>query len=734
MIVLPLVAQSIPPASAPAKDSPAAAPATAAGSPAGAPQATTAPYGSADFHPSSARPIGWRGDGTGIFDGAQPPVAWGRVCPEILELRSQAKKPAEGDKGDAVSDGVIRNWLVLGPVAIAEGKTRKNELPDEAALEGEAGAKCNGATWKAISTDTSWVDFMEALGLDRDSTKPADIQQHMAYAQSWVWTPKAVTLQADVVCNDTEAFLWVNGKRVSLQGILATTNRFPIQLETGWNRITMRATPAPLFLSSSIPNWFFTFCLYGSQPAGAKSRNIVWSIPLTDSRRTSGVSSPIVVGDRVLVTAEGFDLICVDKNSGKVLWVQATTPADIATAKERQDNPDIFREIDASSAELRKLLDQYRSDPAAFAAFTNDLKTSLRAQKAKCERNIKQLITKVDRDKYGCYDNGCAGWASPTPVSDGKHVYVVFDTGVVACYSLDGKRKWATFCQFRHTEQNYTASPALHDGTLVISHGNSTAYYGLKADSGELAWSTPFNPSHVSHFLIASPVLVGQAGQTFYCHGMGTVLRLGDHKLLAEQPLTTHKGYDILVSPVYSGNEVFYVDGFFRKGKDMCIWKQTLPAAGDEVASEKLCTFSCRKFPTFTSYDNLASPLLHEGLLYVVNMDGVLTVIDVKDRKVLYQKLLDTNSSFLMKQALATAGNGSSPTLAGKYIYIWGNQGTCVVIEPGRTFKQVARNRIEEKFSFYGRDYGETTVASPLFDGNRIFMRGNVNLYCIGEK
>ena len=39
---------------------------------------------------------------------------------------------------------------------------------------------------------------------------------------------------------------------------------------------------------------------------------------------------------------------------------------------------------------------------------------------------------------------GEAGEAAPTPVSDGQHVYVLFGTGVAACFDLDGNRKWTT--------------------------------------------------------------------------------------------------------------------------------------------------------------------------------------------------------------------------------------------------------------------------------------------------
>ncbi|HXU20735.1 MAG TPA: hypothetical protein VN788_09160, partial [Verrucomicrobiae bacterium] len=95
--------------------------------------------------------------------------------------------------------------------------------------------------------------------------------------------------------------------------------------------------------------------------------------------------------------------------------------------------------------------------------------------------------------------------------------------------------------------------------------------------------------------------------------------------------------------------------------------------------------------------------------------------------EIVYQKLLDADVYTTFR-----GGMGSSPTLAGKYIYLFGNQGVTLVIEPGRTYKQVARNRVE---SCSPTSHGQETMEScPVFEGNRLYYRGSENLYCIEEK
>jgi hypothetical protein len=114
---------------------------------------------------------------------------------------------------------------------------------------------------------------------------------------------------------------------------------------------------------------------------------------------------------------------------------------------------------------------------------------------------------------------------------------------------------------------------------------------------------------------------------------------------------------------------------------------------------------------------------------------GVLTVVDLRENKIVYQKYLDLNQFENCGDA-AARGIAPSPALAGKYIYIMSNFGTCLVIKPGRTYEQVAKNRIEDWVSVPNegwRDHVQKTVASPIFDGKCMYYRAERNLYCIGE-
>jgi hypothetical protein len=128
-----------------------------------------------------------------------------------------------------------------------------------------------------------------------------------------------------------------------------------------------------------------------------------------------------------------------------------------------------------------------------------------------------------------------------------------------------------------------------------------------------------------------------------------------------------------------------------------------------------------------------ASPLIHDGLAYVVDAMGSLFVIDLKEKKVVYRRELGTG--FELRSVVHVMGTAyASPVLAGKHIYIFGMDGTTVVLKPGRTCEEVARNKIEDVVA---RNYGvwpEGFASTPVAESKFLYIRGDKYLYCIGEK
>jgi hypothetical protein len=129
----------------------------------------------------------------------------------------------------------------------------------------------------------------------------------------------------------------------------------------------------------------------------------------------------------------------------------------------------------------------------------------------------------------------------------------------------------------------------------------------------------------------------------------------------------------------------------------------------------------------------MCSPLIVDGLAYLLNNTGVLTVVDVETMEVVYEKLLDLDH-FQTAHEGAGRGVSVSPALAGGRIYLVGNSGVTLVIKPGRKYEPLARNRIESVFYRYWGVRHERFVACPAFDGKRMFLRGERHLYSLGDR
>src|SRR5512136_3510271 len=79
--------------------------------------------GSPGFKPTPERPVGWRGDWTGRFSGASPPMEWSRRVKGITgEIKYQAAKPSGEPGRDSfpLEYFTLKEWLVAGPFTMKD--------------------------------------------------------------------------------------------------------------------------------------------------------------------------------------------------------------------------------------------------------------------------------------------------------------------------------------------------------------------------------------------------------------------------------------------------------------------------------------------------------------------------------------------------------------------------------------------------------------------------------------
>ncbi|MHC4179849.1 MAG: outer membrane protein assembly factor BamB family protein [Planctomycetota bacterium] len=288
---------------------------------------------------SAPKTVGWRGNFTGLFPDADPPTHCGRIAQGVVAgMTCQSEKPAEGSpgSGQAVRDGLIRQWLVIGPFPVTDSVKEfdQEQIAGEAQLMPAEGDKVDELAWQRLelvkkpdydrwgTTELDWVDLGEPLGY-----KPNQI----AYAHSYLHCRRPGKV-AVVVDHGHGLKVWVNGtpayanpdRNMALGSYVGISRqkkdlvhgrspRFEIELKQGWNRLLVKVGA---YNRRGWRSMKFAPRLMDVEPAAYQEKNVVWMTELPE--RTNAV--PIIVGDRIFTVAEPDELLCLDKATGKILW------------------------------------------------------------------------------------------------------------------------------------------------------------------------------------------------------------------------------------------------------------------------------------------------------------------------------------------------------------------------------------------------------------------------------
>jgi outer membrane protein assembly factor BamB len=340
-------------------------------------------------------------------------------------------------------------------------------------------------------------------------------------------------------------------------------------------------------------------------------------------------STPVFAGDRILLTAEPDRLLAVDRRSGKILWSVENSYAALPSSVKRPE----------------------KKPPTA---------------------------------------EGC-GYSTPTPVCDGRCVFVVFGTGIVASYDLDGNRKWIRCLDLTQvTEYGRSASPVLAGGKLLVSLSGLTA---LDPQTGEVLWDAPKARS-----AYGTPAVARIGDVDVILTPQGDCVCVADGRILARK-----LGSANYASPLVSAGAVYFVG-------TRTVALRLPEKAGDSLQFQKLWDTDEIEGQVF------ASPVCHEGLLYCVSNDGVLYVLDVQNGNVVYRKELEIQSA--SGRIGAPVGVYPSITLTGKHLLVGNASGEMLVLTPGREYQEIAHNRLDKGAG-----------SSPVADGSLLLLRGGTSLF-----
>jgi outer membrane protein assembly factor BamB len=280
---------------------------------------------------------------------------------------------------------------------------------------------------------------------------------------------------------------------------------------------------------------------------------------------------------------------------------------------------------------------------------------------------------------------GTNGWSTPTPTTDGAHVWVLFNSGVLACYDLDGNRTWIVNLGPSPDGYGNAASPVLVGDKIVV---NIERVKAVDKSTGKLVWAA--RETGPKYGTVVSTTL---KGESVVLTASGFVLSAVDGKVLFKQRL----GDLDYAAPVVAGGVAYYMQGQSQA------WK--LPESGSDDAPTRLWTARMKGDRYY------GSSLVYKGVVYSITQAGVATAVDAAGGQVLWEKTLPIAETVY-----------PSIVGAGDYVFFSSMKGETAVVKAGKTFEQVRVNSLEPFRS------------TPVFENGRMYLRCHKVMYCIGKK
>jgi outer membrane protein assembly factor BamB len=304
--------------------------------------------------------------------------------------------------------------------------------------------------------------------------------------------------------------------------------------------------------------------------------------------------------------------------------------------------------------------------------------------------------------------------ASPSPATDGKHVWVFAGSGELACFDFDGKEVWKFDAQKRYGRFNIAfgmhSTPVLHGDRLYLQliHSSGAWVVAIDKASGKDVWKVARKSdgrAECEHSY-ASPCLWHKGADAY---------------------LITHGNDYAIAHRLSDGGEIWRVGGLNPKTR----YNPTLRFVASPVATSDLIIIpSAKNGPVValrpdatgmimpdnrfeqwrrpSNTPDVPSPLLHDGLVYLCRENGFLICLDAKTGKEHYN------------QRIHSARYRGSPVYADGKIFCTARDGTVTVVKAGPKFQQLAVNKLPDQLA-----------ASPAISGGRIYLRGYDALYAI---
>jgi outer membrane protein assembly factor BamB len=307
-------------------------------------------------------------------------------------------------------------------------------------------------------------------------------------------------------------------------------------------------------------------------------------------------------------------------------------------------------------------------------------------------------------------------YANSTPVTDGRVVVAWFGSQGVFAYDVNGRLLWKADMgrinlgayDIPTYEWGPASSPIIWNNLVILQCDTQDDSFllALDADTGKQVWKTerdelPSWGTPTVAMTSTGPELVTNASNYIRGYDPRTgkeLWRLGrSSKITAPTPLFADDKF-VIASGRAPERPIFVVKAGSRGD---------LTLSDGKTASEAVVWSRTGR----GSY--MPTPLIYDGILYVLANNGLLDAYDLKTGEEIYRQRLP----------LVGSGFSASPVAADGRLYLSNEDGEMLVITAGRKYAHITTNSM-----------GELLMATPALSEGVMYVRSAQSLFAVGPK
>ncbi|HXG63757.1 MAG TPA: PQQ-binding-like beta-propeller repeat protein [Blastocatellia bacterium] len=291
--------------------------------------------------------------------------------------------------------------------------------------------------------------------------------------------------------------------------------------------------------------------------------------------------------------------------------------------------------------------------------------------------------------------------ASPTPATDGKHVYVYFGSYGLVCFDFEGKKIWEKPVGPYPIEWGSASSPIVYGNLVLLNCDTDAEDFLLAVDknTGRTVWQAP--RSNIERAW-PTPVIWSVGGKDqIVVSGSGGVKAYDPRD---GRELWTVEGVPRWVGPTpVAAHGLLYVAA---NGRDPENFVMAIRPGGRGNVTKSHVAWRYDR-----AVSSVPSPVVVGDYLYMVRNGGIMTCLNAKTGALVWQERLPGKGDYY-----------ASPVAADGKIYLLSEEGIVTVIAARPVYQLLGTN-----------DMGERCMASPAISDGRIFIRSDESLFCIGK-